>query len=109
MRLAGEHELDRAVVVAQQLDHTVDLEQQQAGALVGGEAAGEADRERGRVELGARRGAGDDHVDELAATVGKDVAKFVVVDLVDPRPGRGITVGPRRPEHTIERVLHGVG
>ena len=50
VRLAGEDQLHRAVVVAEQRQRAVDVAQQQVEPLVGRDAAGEADREHVGVE-----------------------------------------------------------
>ena len=63
MRLAGEDHLDRAVPVAEQRDRAVDRAQQQVEALVGRDAAGEAERER----IGIERLGGRAHVLERVA------------------------------------------
>ena len=48
--LAGEDELHRSLRVVDQLEQLVELAEEQVGSLVGGEAAGEADRQRAGVE-----------------------------------------------------------
>ena len=48
MGLAGEDELDRALLVLGEFHDVVELLEDQRGALVGGEAAGETDGERVR-------------------------------------------------------------
>ena len=50
MSLACEDELDRPVGVEQQVAQSVGLREQEGCALVGGETAGKADRQRGWVE-----------------------------------------------------------
>ena len=50
MGLAGEHDLDRPLLVPQQPGQPVHVAEQQAGPLVGREPAGEADRQDVRVE-----------------------------------------------------------
>ena len=46
MRLAGEDELNRYLGVVDERDEAFQIAQHEVGALVGGEAAREADRER---------------------------------------------------------------
>ena len=57
MRLAGEQEQHRALRVAENFAQPVEVFEQQRGALVGGEAAREADGEHVRIDLDRRSAA----------------------------------------------------
>ena len=85
MRLAGEDELHRSVVVEQQRLETFDLTQEQRRALVGGEATGESDREHVRVEQILAETV-TDHVDQFAAAAAAHVPDLVVAQVLHPRP-----------------------
>ena len=80
MRLAGEEDLHRPLRVAEQLREPLGLAEEQAGALVRREAAGESDRQRVGIELGCASCA----VDELERPV--EARGIVPVQPEDERP-----------------------
>src|SRR6185436_15837925 len=101
MRLAGEDQLDGPLLVPQEAGEPVDVVEDQAGALVGREAPGEADRQdvrvQGGLELGEDRGslpvageliaqapAGEDR--QLALLAGVGLPELFGRDLVEPLP-----------------------
>ncbi len=85
--LAGEHELHRPVGVEQERLEAVELLEQQRGALVGGEAAGESDREHVGIEQIVTEQVAH-HLDELAPALVADVPDLRSVDVVDTGPFR---------------------
>src|SRR5215208_185161 len=67
MRLPGEDDLDRTPGVHQHAPQTLEIPEHQVGALVGGEPAGEPDRERRRIEQRPRA----DHLRRLLHLIGE--------------------------------------
>ncbi len=99
--MPGEDQLHGALLVPQQAGEPVDVVEDQAGALVGREAPGEADRQdvrvQGGLELGEDRGslpvagelvaqapAGEDR--QLALLAGVGLPELLGRDLVEPLP-----------------------
>ena len=90
--LAGEDELHGTLAVVQQGAEAIGVGEQQRRPLVGGEAAGEADRQHGRIEdVLTQALAGETH--EVVAAVVDRRPRFQGVDATDAGPARG--VGPR--------------
>ena len=105
--LAGEHELHRPVGVEQQRPQPVGLRQQQRGPLVGGEAAGEADRQRVRVEHLVAERARARTLDQLARGRRRRTlpARAQVVDRVATRcPRARRRRRPTSPQHVACRT-----
>ena len=70
MGLAGEEDLQRAVLVGEERHESRDIVEEQVAALIGGDAAGEADGQRLGIEAGERLldlGRGDALTAELVA------------------------------------------
>ena len=101
MRLAGEDELDRHLRVVDERGERLDVLQDEVRALVGGEAAREADRQRVEAErpaelgdelrrlaapLGLLRGAAARDLDELHLQRLVRLPQLAVVDVVDRVP-----------------------
>ena len=123
VRLAREHELDRHRRVVDERGEGLDVAQHQRGALVGGEAAGEADRQGVEAQGPAHRG---DDVRGLAAALGllggapahgvdelhlQRLVRFpqlAVVDGVDAIPERGVARarGPVGAEVAVVDLAH---
>ena len=103
MRLAGEDELHGPILVVDDRGQAFEVAEDQRAALVGGEAAGEADGQRlgvehllGAGDLGRRRAAALELASQPAAGEGDEplaaalvrAPQLVVGDVLDPLPDR---------------------
>ena len=98
MGLAREDELDRPLLIRQELLQARGILQQERGALIGGEAPGEPDREGIRVE---DRG---DAIDLLARGVAHLELALAILARGAHQPGPAQLVGP--PQHFIRNTIY---
>ena len=103
--LARQHELHGPLLGRQQGRQPLGVREQQCGPLVGDEAPGEADGEDGGIEdLGAQARAHE--ADQSLPSLLPDPPDLVVAEVLDPGPGAGIGIGPRRQEAPGQKVAH---
>ena len=98
VRLAGEDDLHRAPRVHQQAPQPLEVAEDQVGALVGGEAAGEPDGER----VGIEQRPGADHLRRFLEARGEAPARL----LADPGGEHLLEAQVRRPELAVVEGEH---
>ena len=126
MGLAGEDELHGALRIVDQFGQDIELAEEQIGALVGGEAAGETDRQRVGVEdvaggfddfigfVAAASLAADaaaDEVEQAVLEIAVRFPQFARVDVVERLPNLGVAhpLLPIAAEHAVVEQVHRVG